>query len=551
MKTVLIGCCLALILGLPKPGFSQNYNLDLLAHLAFANERIAGVWGYVQAGREYALVAGEVNLHIVDVTQPEAPKLIVSLPTASHWGKEVRTFSHYAYLCNQNGAGLVIYDLQKLPSPVPGDYLKKEISQAGGFATYGHTLQIDTSAATLYLNDGGSQHSWIFNLAPDPFSPAFAGFYPGGVHDGFADRDTFYAAHINEGYVAVVDAHDKVHPQVLQTFETPGKFPHNTWLTKDRKHLIAADEIANGVLSVWDLHDLENVREVGRYQSSPGKGAVPHNAFVLGDYVIASWYNDGIILLDLTRPENPVEVGRFDLDELTNSAYSGSWGNYPYLPSGIVLVSDISRGLLILRPTFKRACYLEGVALDSLSRQPLVGVQVFVLNDLEPAALTAAQGEFRTGRAKPGNYTVLFVKPGYRPIQRTIALRTAEVVKLEVGLLAVDVPAKDPSLLVLAAETGRPLANLTLVLKSKYQQLTVRTDAHGWTYVPGLFADTLDVYPDFWGRLPLRQAPVMAGQPTVIRMERGYYDDFYFDHPWQSEGQAETGFWVRATRNYD
>lgn len=169
--------CLLLILGSGTCCLAQNYNLVLRSKVTFPNEPIAGVWGYEQNGREYALVAGEKNLHIIEVTNPDLPKKIVSLPMANDWGKEVRTFRHYAYVSAESGAGLVIYDLHNLPSALPAAYPKKEIGQAGGDATYGHTLHIDTTTATLYLNSSGGNHTWLFSLLPTPFAPTFAGFY--------------------------------------------------------------------------------------------------------------------------------------------------------------------------------------------------------------------------------------------------------------------------------------------------------------------------------------------------------------------------------------
>ncbi|MCE7925415.1 MAG: T9SS C-terminal target domain-containing protein [Haliscomenobacteraceae bacterium CHB4] len=136
--------------------FAQNSNFTLRSQFTFPNEKISGVWGYEKAGREYALVAGAKNLHIVEVTDPDVPSHIVSLPMTDDWGKEVRTFQHVAYVCAESGPGLVIYDLSALPDTLPASYPKKEINYAGGKQTRGHTLHVDTAAGVLYLNDGGT-----------------------------------------------------------------------------------------------------------------------------------------------------------------------------------------------------------------------------------------------------------------------------------------------------------------------------------------------------------------------------------------------------------
>lgn len=531
-----------------SPIFSQNFNLSLRSQFSFPNENIAGVWGYEKDGREYALVAGAKNLHIVEVTAPEAPLLVVSLPMANDWGKEVRTFRHCAYLSAEEGPGLVIYDLSQLPSATQTDYLKKEIAQVNGQSLRVHTLHIDTTAGVLYLN-GTGQGTLVFNLLPDPLAPVLVGVYKefGDIHDGYADNDTLFAAHIDNGFVAVVDMRNKSNPMVLSTFETPGKFPHNTWLTRDRRHLLVADEIPNGFVSFWDISDLDAPREVSRFRPTHGSGSVPHNAFILGDYAFASWYRDGVILLDLTRPENVVQVGRFDTDPRSGDGYQGSWGNCPYLPSGNVLVSDYNGGLFVFTPTYVRACYLEGNAKDAVSKNPLAGVKAYIFkgDQVEPP-LTSAQGEYRTGQSKAGEFDVLFYKDGYRPLLQKANLKPGEVTLLDVELSLLSAPGNDLSVLLLAAENNQPLANIEAVFRNEIFRFQVKTDAKGWAKVPIVYADTFDVFPAFWGRLPLKGVVIDPAGSPVLRLESGYYDDFHFDLGWVSEGDAQGGFWERG-----
>ncbi len=528
--------------------FSQNYNFTLRSQFSFSNENIAGVWCYAKDGREYALVAGAANLHIVEVTNPDAPSLVVSLPMANDWGKEVRTFQHFAYVSAEEGPGLVIYDLTALPDTNQASYPKKEIDKANGQTIWVHTLHIDISKGVLYLN-GTWQGTVVFNLLPNPFSPTVIGIYDkfSGIHDGYADNDTLFAAHISEGFVAVVDMHDKSNPTVLSTFETPGKFPHNTWLTRDRRHLLVADEISNGFVSLWDINNLDDIRAVSRFHPTPGSGSVPHNAFILGDYAFASWYRDGVILLDLTRPENMVQVGRFDTDLRSGDGYQGSWGNCPYLPSGNVLVSDYNGGLFVFTPTYTRACYLEGIVKDAISKNPLTGVKVFIIKgDQTQPPTTSVQGIYRTGQSKAGEFEVLFFKEGYRPLLRKSILKPGEVTLLDAELSPLSAPGDDLSLLLLSAEDNQPLSNIEVVFRNGLFQFQVKTDAKGWAKVPIVYADTFDIFPALWGRLPLKSMLIDPAKPPVIRLERGYYDDFYFDMEWVSAGDAESGFWERG-----
>jgi len=69
--------------------------------------------------------------------------------------------------------------------------------------------------------------------------------------------------------------------------------------------------------------------------------------------VLIAYYRDGLQIFDVSTPSNPVRTGYFDTHPQNGSTYSGqpyqgAWGAYPFLPSGIVLVSDMQYGLFVL-----------------------------------------------------------------------------------------------------------------------------------------------------------------------------------------------------------
>lgn len=79
----------------------------------------AGSWGYAAGGREYALVGEQSGTMVVDITDPNAPVEAAFVPgPASPW-REVKTWSHYAYIVSEGtgaGAGMQIVDLAALPA---------------------------------------------------------------------------------------------------------------------------------------------------------------------------------------------------------------------------------------------------------------------------------------------------------------------------------------------------------------------------------------------------------------------------------------------------
>ena len=63
-------------------------------------------------------------------------------------------------------------------------------------------------------------------------------------------------------------------------------------------------------------------------------------------------YCAGLRILDISGIENGnvTEVGFFDVaPDCERRAFRGTWSNYPYFRSGIIIVSSIERGLFILK----------------------------------------------------------------------------------------------------------------------------------------------------------------------------------------------------------
>ena len=95
-----------------------------------------------------------------------------------------------------------------------------------------------------------------------------------------------------------------------------------------------------------DLDDPLLVKEFyGTHESTD------HNMYVLGNLLYQSNNRAGLRVLDISDPEDPVEVGHFDTVPYGDNGpgTGGSWSNYPYFESGIVVVSSRFEGLFILK----------------------------------------------------------------------------------------------------------------------------------------------------------------------------------------------------------
>ena len=113
-------------------------NMTFLGHLTYSSS-LASLWGYAANGKEYALVGAYGGLSIVDVTTPTTPTEVQFVATNNSQWHEIKTWSHYAYVVNESGGGILIVDLNNLPGSVT------YVNFTGGSLNLhtGHTVEID------------------------------------------------------------------------------------------------------------------------------------------------------------------------------------------------------------------------------------------------------------------------------------------------------------------------------------------------------------------------------------------------------------------------
>ncbi len=382
-------------------------NIDLAGQLSY-NEDLNDIWGYNDnAGNEYALVGTIEGTSIVDVTDPGDPQELFFVNGPNSTWRDLKTYNNYAYVVTEGGGGLQIIDLTGLPDSITstsyagsgrdtlGTAHNIFIDQQGYAYVVGHEPpEVDTNKVEPVTNG-----SVILDLNQDPLEPPVVGVYNQNyVHDLYVRNDTMWTGDIFKGEFGVVDVTDKSNPQFITSKTTPNRFTHNTWLSNNGDVLYTTDEKPGSFIVSYDVSELSNISELDRYQANPGSNSIPHNVYVKNQYLVASYYKDGLRIIDANRPENLVETGYFDTSPLTGEGYSGCWGAYPYFPSGNIVASDIQEGLFVFKPQFKRACYLEGNIVGS-NGLPLDDVNVEIMGTSRETQ-TDVGGEFTSGIEK-------------------------------------------------------------------------------------------------------------------------------------------------------
>lgn len=418
MKKILILFCV-----LSTQVFSQaSLNVTFRANLPYTGLQCANICGYVDStGKEYALVGVEDGMSVVDVSNPSSPFEVYQIPWPSNnqsspW-KEIKVYKKHAYVVSEAGDGLQICDLSALPSATPPTPIHWQPSISGSTLSTIHALHIDTTKGNIYLfgSNVSNKGAIIASLA-NPKAPVYLGKFDNTyVHDGYVDNDTLYACEIYDGFLEVIDCSNKTSPQVLATVQTLLSFTHNSWLSPDKKTVFTTDEKTKSRLTSYDISNLSNITLLDTVKALSNSSIV-HNTHIRSDYfAVTSWYKDGFNIVDVSRPNNMIVTGYYDSYAAgSGNGFLGAWGVYPFLPSGTIVVSNIDEGLYVFSPTYVRACYLEGNVKDSVTLLNLQNVSAQIVGNANSLTYSDVSGNYATGLAAAGTYTVQFSKAGYQ-----------------------------------------------------------------------------------------------------------------------------------------
>ena len=308
------------------------------------------IWGYVDLkGNEYALMGVGGGTSIISLIDPTNPTEVAFIPgpfaPPFEW-RDIKTHLNYAYVVTEgtgSGQGLQIIDLSDLPNSAT------LVNTVDTWFSRAHNIFIDNGYAYVTGTSGGGGMR-ILDLS-NPVNPVQTANYTasGSIHDAYVWDDTVVVCAELLGEYHLVDVTNKSDPQLVSASPfISGIYAHSGWMTEDKRYFIAAEEFDVRDLIVYDLQDRSTWEVVVPSWQMSGNSPI-HNIFVLGNYAHISYYKEGYIILDISDPTNPTFVGQYDTHPGTGDTYDGAWGVYPYLPSGVTIVSDIETGLYVFQ----------------------------------------------------------------------------------------------------------------------------------------------------------------------------------------------------------
>lgn len=532
-----------------------NFNMTQLSNLQYP-EGCNDIWGYVdENGIEYAILGTRAATAIISLEDPANPVEVANIPGSNSTWRDIKTWGHYAYVtCDAGNDGLLIINLENLPESITYEFWKPELEVNGSQGTLlrCHNIFIDENGYAYIsgcnpLNGGGVI---IFDVFSVPGKPTLVGHVEFVYsHDNFVRGDTVYSANLTEGFY-ITDVSVKNDPITLATKSTSLFFTHNVWMSDDGDYLFTTDERANAYLDAYDISDLSDIKLVDRWQpiDTRGTGVIPHNTHYIDGYNVVSWYTDGVKVLDSHRPSNLVEVANFDTYLGGQTGFQGCWGAYPYLPSGLLLASDINTCLWVFDVDYVRAAYLEGIVVNALTQEPIQGADVVIQGVQPNEGISTPDGRFKTGSNQGGTLTVRANKTGFQSKEVTFEFVPGQITDVTIELFPLEVTTISGT--VITEEDGLPIENASVYFQSLGDPalvFTSETDEDGNYSINDIFVGEYEVIAGAWGYAYKSVNPLVVNNSTEnIALAVGYYDDFIFDYGWMESGSAPVGNWARG-----
>lgn len=202
---------------------------------------------------------------------------------------------------------------------------------------------------------------------------------PNQCHDITLYPDIGLAGGACEGYGLLLDITDPLNPQRIDAVaDSNFAYWHSATFNNDGSTVLFTDEWGGGgqpkcrvddpmewgANAIFSINE-ENEMVFESYYKMPApqtelENCVAHNGSLIPipgrDIMVQSWYQGGISVFDFTDPENPIEIAFHDRGPISadQMVTSGSWSIYWY--NGVLVNSEISRGLDIFQ--LKPSAYL-------------------------------------------------------------------------------------------------------------------------------------------------------------------------------------------------
>lgn len=536
----------------------EDFNIELVSNIQI-DEECNDIWGYVDDNDiEYAILGSMTKVSIFSLEDPSNPILRAEIPGVSSLWRDMKDYNGHIYVTADQGSdGLGIIDMSLAPEEITYSFWQPTLTVSGFSSRLRtcHNLYID-EAGYCYLagcnipSQFNTNGVIILDLNQNPKEPVFVGDITGAYsHDVIVRGDTLYSSDFRNGEFTIYDVSDKANPTLLGSRQTSSGSTHNAWMSEDGKYLYTSDEVENAYIDCYDISDMNNIFQTDRYRplETAGNGIIPHNVHYIDDYLVTSWYTDGLVIMDVSDPYNIIKVGAYDTfqDEASIQGrwFKGLWGAYPWLPSGHILGSDINTGLYVFKPTYQRASRIEGTITNIDDNAAISNAKVRIINRDVALSTSDPNGNYSGGDVLDGEVEIEYSHPLYKTDTISVSLVNGESINIDAQLTplvrTIEVNIIDPN--------GNPIPNASvLIVNGVASSVLASTDDTGTVYEEILDEQTV-IYASAWG-YKMNTIIIQGNIDKNIQLvlHEGYHDNFFFDHGWTSISNASSGRWERG-----
>ncbi len=348
--------------------------------------RVNDVWGWTdpETSQDYAIVGRMDGTSFVNVTDPVNPVVVGNLPKpesapGSSW-RDMKVYMDHVYIVADGAAdhGMQVFDLTRLRD-FSGTMLTFDEDVHYDLLHSVHNIVINEETGFAYAvgsSGGGNTCGGGLHMIDirEPKNPTFAGCF---AHPNTGRRGTGYSHDAqcviyngpdeehagseicfgsNETALSIADVTDKENPVVLGLADYPNvAYTHQGWLTEDQSYFYMNDEldevqgmVQNTRTLIFDVRDLDEPLLLKEHFSE--NTSSDHNLYIRDNLMYQSNYNSGLRVFDITDVENPREVAFFDTVPGEDSpSMDGSWSNYPFFESGIIVVTSGRQGMFLVK----------------------------------------------------------------------------------------------------------------------------------------------------------------------------------------------------------
>lgn len=336
-----------LIMAILSPAYAQgSIKLRGQSDPFSGDNRYGDVWG--EGNYAYLGSYNGTGVMIFDISDPSNPRLVGQY-NSGETGRfqDVVVSNGIGYFGSESRGGLHIVDVRNPASPV----LLSQINDTNGGFQNVHELFV--SNGVLYTCDSRTNRIKIYDVTK-PEAPRL-------LHDVTTTDNRFIHAItvvngrlFTSGWGGKTDIYDVRNvlnetPKLLGAVNS-GTTSHAAWMSNDGKIMVSARETAYGDVRLFDISNPASPIQLASItaQSLGLEAFSAHNPYIVGNMLFVSWYQAGVVAIDITDPRQPKLAGVYDTHNNGINGFDGCWGVFPFLGLDRILVSDLDGGLLVV-----------------------------------------------------------------------------------------------------------------------------------------------------------------------------------------------------------